>query len=88
MGLILLAVDLLVAGFCWLRPLGGWKSAVGWGALGGFCALVNPIVALTYSKRVDISRASVPDSGIITTSAMMYEVWIQLISSGLADSPP
>ena len=44
--LVMLAVDLLVAGLCWLRPLAGWKSAAAWGLFGAFCALVNPIVAL------------------------------------------
>ncbi len=46
--LVLLALDLVVAGLCWLRPLGGWKTAAGWGALGGFVALVNPVVALFW----------------------------------------
>src|SRR5262249_2645256 len=50
--------------------------------------IVKPMVAETNSTRVDRIRESIPDSGIITTSAMMYEVCIQLISSGLADSPP
>src|SRR5262245_50885501 len=46
--LILLTLDLLIAGVCWLRPLGGWWSAAGWGVFGGFCALVNPIVAFAW----------------------------------------
>ncbi len=46
--LVLLALDLVVAGLCWLRPLGGWKTAAGWGLLGGFVALVNPAVALVW----------------------------------------
>ena len=46
--IVVLAVDLVIAGFCWCRPLQGWKSAVGWGLLGGLCAMINPIVALTW----------------------------------------
>ncbi len=45
---VLFAVDLLVAAFCWFRPLGRLSVTVGWGILGGFCALVNPIVALVW----------------------------------------
>ena len=55
--LILLAVDLLVAGFCWLRPLASKKSAVGWGVFKeASCALINPIVAITLG-RASLSRA-------------------------------
>jgi hypothetical protein len=46
--LVLLAMDLLVAGFVWGRPLAGRARAAGWGVFGGFCALVNPIVALAW----------------------------------------
>ena len=46
--LILLVLDLLVAGLVWLRPLNRWHSAAGWGLFGGFCALVNPIIAFTW----------------------------------------
>lgn len=46
--LVLLALDLLVAGLCWLRPLAGWRRAAGWGVFGGFCALVGPVVAFTW----------------------------------------
>jgi hypothetical protein len=46
--LVLLALDLLVAGLCWWRPLGGkWAAAV-WGLFGGLCALVNPVVGLAW----------------------------------------
>jgi hypothetical protein len=45
---ILLAVDLLVAGFCWLRPLRGWKTAGFWGLVGGFCALINPVTGFVW----------------------------------------
>jgi hypothetical protein len=46
--LVLLAVDLLIAGLWWFRPLKRWQSAVGWGLFGGLCALINPIVGLTW----------------------------------------
>jgi hypothetical protein len=46
--LVLLFVDLLIAGLCWLRPLDRGRTAAVWGLFGGLCALVNPIVALTW----------------------------------------
>src|SRR5260370_13700361 len=46
--LILLAMDLLIAGLCWLRPLHRWWTAAGWGLFGGLCALINPMVALAW----------------------------------------
>lgn len=46
--LVLLALDLVIAGLCWLQPLHGWKTAAGWGLIGGFCALINPVVAFAW----------------------------------------
>jgi hypothetical protein len=46
--LILLSLDLLIAGFCWLRPLERWPIAVGWGLFGGLCSLSNPIVGFAW----------------------------------------
>jgi hypothetical protein len=46
--LVLLALDLLVAGYCWYRPFSHWGRAAGWGVLGGFCALVNPIAGFVW----------------------------------------
>jgi hypothetical protein len=46
--LVLLALDLVIAGFCWWRPLDRWPRAAGWGLLGGVCALVNPVVAFAW----------------------------------------
>jgi hypothetical protein len=46
--LVLLTLDLLVAALVWLRPLATRKSAVGWGLLGGFGALVSPIVGFVW----------------------------------------
>jgi hypothetical protein len=46
--LVLLALNLVVAGFCWWRPLDRWKRAAGWGLLGGLCALSNPAVGFAW----------------------------------------
>ncbi len=46
--LVLLALDLLVAGFAWGRPFSHWGRAAGWGVVGGFCALVNPIAGFAW----------------------------------------
>ena len=46
--LVLLALDVLLAGLCWWQPLQRWQSAAGWGLFGGTCALINPLVALTW----------------------------------------
>jgi len=46
--LVMLALNLLIAGLCWWQPLERWPSAVGWGLFGGFCALVSPIVAFVW----------------------------------------
>jgi hypothetical protein len=46
--LVLLNVDLLLAGLCWCRPLAGWRSAAGWGLFGGLCVLINPGVGIAW----------------------------------------
>jgi len=46
--LVLLSLDLLIAGLCWFRPLHTWKTAIVWGVLGGLCTLVNPIVGFAW----------------------------------------
>ena len=46
--IVLLSVDLLVAGLCWYTPLERWTSATGWGLFGGVCAMINPGVALAW----------------------------------------
>jgi hypothetical protein len=45
---ILLTLDLLLVGLCWLRPLDQWPRAAAWGLLGGLAALTNPIVGFTW----------------------------------------
>ncbi len=47
MWLVLLALDLLIAGYCWYRPL--QQGAIVWGVVGGVCALVNPVVGGTWA---------------------------------------
>src|SRR5262249_16738081 len=46
--LVMLAINLLIVGFCWWQPLHSWPRAVGWGVAGGLFALVNPVVALGW----------------------------------------
>jgi len=46
--LSLLALDVLLAGFCWLRPLERWPRAAAWGLVGGLCALTSPIVGFVW----------------------------------------
>jgi hypothetical protein len=42
MWLVLLALDLLIAVYCWYRPLR--QGTIAWGFVGGVCALINPVV--------------------------------------------
>jgi hypothetical protein len=46
--IVLLCLDLLIAGLCWARPLGSWYAAAGWGLFGGLCALTSPVVGFTW----------------------------------------
>lgn len=46
--LVLLTIDLLIAGFCWGRPLQRVTNAAGWGLFGGLAAMINPGVALAW----------------------------------------
>jgi hypothetical protein len=49
---------------------------------------VKPAAEAVKSHRVEKTRVSHPDSGIITISAIRYEVWTQPTSSRDADRPP
>jgi prepilin-type N-terminal cleavage/methylation domain-containing protein/prepilin-type processing-associated H-X9-DG protein len=77
--LVLLAVDLVVAGYCWFQPLRGRLAAAGWGLLGGFCALVNPIVALIWGGFSLLTgvrqRAWVPLAVALATAALTLVPW-------------
>ncbi len=46
--LILLAMDVVLAGLCWARPLAGSGPAALWGIVGGLCALINPVVGFVW----------------------------------------
>jgi hypothetical protein len=46
--LVLLALELLIAGLCWLQPFRRWQSAALWGLFGGLCSLINPLLGLTW----------------------------------------
>jgi hypothetical protein len=46
--IVLLALDLVIAGLCWFGPLQSWKKAAGWGLAGGLCALVSPVVGFAW----------------------------------------
>ncbi|HKI33234.1 MAG TPA: beta-galactosidase [Gemmataceae bacterium] len=47
--IILAALDLLVAGLVWARPLdSSWRAATGWGVFGGLCALISPVVGFAW----------------------------------------
>jgi hypothetical protein len=46
--LMLLALDLVIAGACWLPWQQSAKAAALWGLIGGLCALANPIVGFTW----------------------------------------
>lgn len=61
--LVLLGLDIVIAGFAWCKPLQGWKSAICWGLAGGGCAMISPIVALTW--------------GVLTIALMVREfAWV------------
>jgi hypothetical protein len=46
--MVLLALDLLVAGLCLFTPYRNKKNAAAWGFCGGFIAMINPAVALAW----------------------------------------
>lgn len=48
--LVLLSLDGIIAGLCWWRPLEGApnRACVAWGLFGGWCALVSPVVGLSW----------------------------------------
>lgn len=46
--LVLLALNILIVGFCWFEPLHSKKAAATWGLCGGLLAMVNPIVAFAW----------------------------------------
>ncbi len=72
--LVLLALDLLIAGLCWLKPLHRRRLAVAWGLFGGLCALVNPIVGFTWglwSLLVGIRQRQWPGLTVAALAALL-----------------
>jgi hypothetical protein len=70
--LVMLALDLLLAGLCWGRPLSGWRRAAGWGVFGGLCALINPVVAFVWgvvSVLVGLRRRAWSGLGVMMLAA-------------------
>jgi hypothetical protein len=47
--IVLLALDVLLTGLCWLGPLSRWRRAASWGVLGGLAAMVTPIVGFAWA---------------------------------------
>jgi hypothetical protein len=52
--LVLLALDVLVAGLCWYQPFKSKTSIALWGACGGLLALISPIVGFAWGLTVVI----------------------------------
>jgi hypothetical protein len=77
--LVLLAVDGVLAGLCWGRPLRRVGTGVVWGAFGGGCALVNPMVALAWGAlslyRGARARAWRPLAGALLTAGLVLAPW-------------
>jgi hypothetical protein len=46
--LVMLSVDLLLAGLCWWRPLHNCQRATAWGLFGGLCAQVSPVAGFSW----------------------------------------
>jgi hypothetical protein len=72
--IVLLFVDLLIAGLCWLEPLRTWKSAASWGLFGGLCVLINPVVGVTWaimSAAIALRRRSWLPLGVMALAATL-----------------
>jgi hypothetical protein len=46
--LVLLTIDLLLAGCCFVAVLSSYRSATAWGVFGGLSAMINPCVGLAW----------------------------------------
>jgi hypothetical protein len=55
--LVLLALDLVVAGFCWLAPVRTRARGAGWGLFGGLCALISPVVGFAWASATVLQSA-------------------------------
>jgi hypothetical protein len=47
-GVIMITMDLILAGLCWAKPLADWKKAAAWGIFGGLAGLVNPVPGFVW----------------------------------------
>jgi hypothetical protein len=47
-GLIAIPIDLMIAGFCWAKPLTCGTRAAAWGLFGGVTALLSPIAGFAW----------------------------------------
>lgn len=78
--LVMLALDLVIAGFCWFAPLDNRGRAIVWGVVGGFVALINPVVAFAwgiFSCMLGISkRAWVPLGLAVLVAGLVVTPWI------------
>jgi hypothetical protein len=79
MSIVLLALDIVVAGFAWGKPLHNWKRAACWGLAGGFCAMISPIVGMTWVvltiAHAIPSRAWLPLSVAALFAALAVAPW-------------
>src|SRR5208282_2858043 len=77
---VLLALDVVIVGFAWCRPLQGWKSAICWGLVGGLCAMTSPIVGLTWGVLTIAlmirERAWLPFGIAVLLAAVTLSPWV------------
>jgi hypothetical protein len=77
--LVLLAIDLLLAGLCWWRPLRDRRTAALWGLCGAFCAFATPIAGFTWavlSVLVGIRRRNgSPPAVALLVAALVLTPW-------------
>ncbi len=70
----LLAVDIMLAGCFWYRPLHSIPRSVLWGAFGGTCALISPIAAFAwgvYSIALGIRQRAWGRTALMLAAAML-----------------
>jgi hypothetical protein len=72
--IVLLFVNLLIAGLCWFEPLRNCRTSAVWGLFGGLCVLINPIVGLTWtiiSTAIALRRRSWLSLGVMALAASL-----------------
>jgi hypothetical protein len=77
--LVVLALDGLIAGACWLRPFGRYRTAAAWGLFGGLSALVSPVLGLCWGALsvavAGRSRAWRPLAVAVSVGALALAPW-------------